>query len=104
MVFIQKPLPGILGKKVTAGQPIVYSLQYDRALTPGITNHVHFQIGKASGGNVDSEQWLRDNFIVDVGSPGNSNIAAQTPSPLPNPSTKAFQSLVLDFAKNLCTK
>ena len=96
--FYTKALPGILGQKVTAGQPIATALNMTGPY-PGITNHVHFQIGKASGGNVDSEQWLRDNFIVDVGSPGNSNIAAQTPSPLPNPSTKAFQSLVLDLQK-----
>lgn len=96
--FYTKALPGILGKKVTAGQPIATAFNMTGPY-PGITNHVHFQIGKASGGNVDSEQWLRDNFIVDVGSPGNSNIAAQTPSPLPNPSTKAFQSLVLDLQK-----
>jgi len=96
--FYTKALPGILGKKVTAGQPIATAIDMTGPY-PGITNHVHFQIGKASGGNVDSEQWLRVNFTVDVGSPGNSNIATQTPSPPLNSSTKAFQSLVLDLQK-----
>ena len=97
--FYTKPLPGILGKKVTAGEPIATAIDMTGPY-PGITNHVHFQIGKASGGNVDSEQWLRDNFIVDVGSPGTiPNIASQNIPNIPNPSTKAFQSLVLDLQK-----
>ena len=91
--FYTKALPNILGKEVTAGQPIARAIDMTGPY-PGITNHVHFQIGKVSGGNVDSEQWLRDNFVVDEGSP------RTTPNPSsPNPSTKAFQTLVLELQK-----
>ncbi len=97
--FYVKPLPGIIGKEVKAGDPIgkMLNLQTVYAAPPGgkpITNHLHFQIGKSRGGNVDAEQWLKTNFTLNS---GNNNEIASFPPTLT--STKAFETLAQDLQK-----
>jgi len=94
--FYTKALNDILGTQVTSGQVIGTALEMATAYGPGMTNHVHFQIGKSSGGNVNSEAWLKENFTVYDNEPF---IASNLSSPQVNPSTKAFQSLVQDLQK-----
>ena len=95
--FYVKPSSGIIGKGIEKGMSIGLALDITGAY-PGITNHVHIQIG--TGGdknNVNAEKWLRDNFNVDNN--GNTPTPDPTPDPTPpvNSSTKAFKDLVLSL-------
>ena len=89
--FYVKPHSGIIGKSVKKGKALGKALDITGAYTD-ITNHVHVQIGRPTGNNVDAEKWLRDNFDVD----NNGNGSTPPPSPT-NPSTKAFKDLVLSL-------
>jgi len=90
--FYVKPHSGIIGKEVSLGDALGKVLDITGAYSE-ITNHVHVQIGKPTGNNVDAEKWLRDNFHVDL----NSNNPTPDPTPPVNPSTKAFKDLVLSL-------
>lgn len=90
--FYVKPEKGLIGSELLPGAVLGTMLDI-RPTYPEITNHVHLQIGRSSGGNVNSEEWLRTNFIVNDGEPvPTTPIAANDPKT--SKSTKAFLTLV----------